>query len=366
MVSSKAVLPIVFVSLMLVGCATIGIGEVDEDNMQEADPAHNHDEDGLTSYLTEIDDLAHVEVAESEKLKVIATTTVVGDVVSNVGGEAIDLNVLLPSGTDPHGYTATPRDLTRIADADLIFVSGFGLEQGLAEDLAEVASEVQIVSISEGVETLAFESGIAIGSEAEGDGHEGEEHEHEGEDHEHEHEHGSVDPHIWFDPVRVMMWVENAAHALSSLDPDNQDLIEANANSYLSELEELDEWIHDQVARIPLDRRLLVTDHESFTYFAERYDFTIIGAVIPAYSTTASPSAREIAELNDLINEHKVSALFVGTTANPRLAESIAEDTGIEVVPLFTGSLGPEGGSADSYIGMMKTNVSAIVEALAQ
>lgn len=162
------------------------------------------------------------------------------------------------------------------------------------------------------------------------------------------------------------MWVENAAISLSSLDPDHQDLIEAHANDYLRELEELDEWIREQVARIPVDRRLLVTDHESFTYFAERYHFTIIGAVIPAYSTSASPSAREIAELNDLIAKHQVAAIFVGTTANPQLAESIARDTGIEVVPLFTGSLGPEGSPAGTYIGMMRSNVSAIVEALTE
>jgi ABC-type Zn uptake system ZnuABC Zn-binding protein ZnuA len=282
--------------------------------------------------------------------------------------------------------------MASVAEANLIFVNGFGLEEGLAEDLAQVADDVPIVSISEGVETLVIGSEDAIEAEAEGhehegEEHEGEEHEHEGEEHEHEgeehehegeeheregeeheheHKHGGVDPHIWFDPVRVMVWVENAAHALSSLDANNQDLYETNAEAYLLELSELDAWIRDQVGDIPVDQRLLVTDHKSFTYFADRYGFTIIGAVIPAYSTSASSSAREIAELNDLITEHQVPAIFVGTTANSQLAESIAQDTGIEVVPLFTGSLGTEGGSADSYIGMMSTNVSAIVEALSQ
>jgi ABC-type Zn uptake system ZnuABC Zn-binding protein ZnuA len=341
--------------LLLAACSGNGVtdvphddhaGEDHESHTEDAD-LHVHDEDELAEYLAEIHGLVDAGLVEGETLQVIATTSIVGDIVSTVGGNAIELHVLIPRGKDPHGYQATPQDLTRVADADLIIINGFGLEEGFIDDLVQVADEVPIISISEGIEPLDFVA-------------ETEDHEHEGEDH----EHGGVDPHIWFDPIKVLVWVENVADAFSGMDPNNEDVYKSNADAFETEIEALHAWIQEQVAEIPMDKRLLVTDHHSFAYFAHRYGFSTLGAVIPAYSTSASPSAKDLAELNDLIAEYQVRAIFVGRTTNPQLAESIAQDTGIQIVPLFTGSLGVENEPGDTYISMMRENVTDIVTTL--
>jgi manganese/iron transport system substrate-binding protein len=161
-----------------------------------------------------------------------------------------------------------------------------------------------------------------------------------------------------------MVWTHNIEYALSTLDPDNAEAYEANAKAYQAKLEELDGWIHEQVAQVSETDRKLVTDHTSFSYFAHRYGFEQIGAVFPGYSTLAEPSAQDIAVLEDAIGEFDVAAVFVGITVNPDLAERVAEDTGTLLVFLYTGSLSEPGGPADDYISLMRYNVSAIVEAL--
>jgi ABC-type Zn uptake system ZnuABC Zn-binding protein ZnuA len=230
------------------------------------------------------------------------------------------------------------------AEAHLIFVNGFGLEVNLLDALTQAAPEVPLVSLSEGIQGISFDQGT-VGERG---------HTHTAE----------VDPHVWFDPAKVKTWVQNAAEALSACDPAHAAIYQAHAQAYLADLEELDAWIQSRVQDIPQEKRLLVTDHNVFQYFAARYSFEIVGAVIPAYSSTASVSAQEIADLIDVIEETNVPAVFVGLTVNPRLAESIARDTGAAVVPLYTGSLSETGGRADSYLEMMRANVSAIVEAL--
>jgi len=310
-------------------------------------------------YVSAIADLVPAEKGQGERPRVVATTNIVGDVVANVGGDAIELTVLLPSGADPHGYVATPRELAEASEASLLFLSGFGLEEGMGGTLEQLAIDVPIVSISEGVQ------GIPLAEGAEELAHEGEEPSGEepgaGEE---PREVGSVDPHVWFDPTIVMQWTQNAVAALGARDPANQETFQANADAYVEALRSLDTWIKDSVAAIPQAQRVLVTDHFVFGYFARRYGFEVVGAVIPAYSSSASPSPQDLAALLAAIEEHGVTAVFVGLSANPDAAEAIAQDAGIQVIPLYTESLGEAGGSADSYIGMLEYNVNAIVEAL--
>jgi ABC-type Zn uptake system ZnuABC Zn-binding protein ZnuA len=310
-------------------------------------------------YVTTLADLVPVEIGQGERLRVVATTNIVGDVVANVGGEAVELTVLLPSGADPHGYVATPRELAEASEAGLLFLSGFGLEEGMGGTLEQLAVDVPIVSISEGVQ------GIPMADGAEELGHEGEESRAEesgaGEE---PHAEGGVDPHVWFDPSIVMQWTRNAAAALSALDPANQVTYQANADTYVESLGSLDAWIKESVAAILPARRVLVTDHFVFGYFARRYGFEIVGAVIPAYSSSASPSPQDLGDLLGAIQEHGVKAVFVGLSANADAAQAVAQDAGIQVVPLYTESLSEPGGPADSYLGMLEYNVNAIVEAL--
>ncbi len=176
--------------------------------------------------------------------------------------------------------------------------------------------------------------------------------------------HGAFDPHFWFDPLRVKIAVYDIAARLAAIDPDNADVYFRNALAYGEELDELHAWIQDQVSALAPERRQLVTSHDSLSYFAELYGFEVIGLVIPSLSTHVEPSAEHIAELVEVIREHDVPALFGETTVSDRLAQAVARETGAEVVQLYSGSLGPEGSGADTYLGMVRTNVTRIVEAL--
>lgn len=270
-------------------------------------------------------------------LAIVATTSLIGDAARQVGGSRVDVRVLLPLGADPHAYEPRPQDMAALTDADLVLVNGFGLEETL-EPLLENAKN--IVVVSEGIEALPFEG-----------------------EHESEEEHG-LDPHVWQDPNNVLVWARNIADAFAQADPAHADEYAANAEKYIAELTALDAWIKEQVAQIPQANRKLVTEHATFGYFAARYGFEQVGAIIPSVSTGASPSAQELAALEDAIRASGAKAVFVGSTVGPDLSRRVAEDTGVRLVFLFTDSLSPVGGGAETYLAMMRHNVSAMVEAL--
>jgi len=272
-----------------------------------------------------------------DKLNVVATTTIVGDVVRNVGGDSISLNVLLPFGMDPHSFHPSPKDMAKVADAQLIIMSGAGLEDFMTPLLENSGGKAVVIDASQGISLLK-----PSGSE----GHEG------------------GDPHVWMDPNNVKTWVRNIETALSKEDPTHAAFYQSNAKTYLRALEELDAWVQFEVGQIPKDRRDLVTDHQVLGYFATRYGFQQIGALIPSYSTAAEPSAQELAALEDSVRKLRVKAIFVGNTVNPSLAQRVAEDTSTQLVFILTGSLTEKGGLADSYLDYLRYNISAIVEAL--
>ena len=301
--------------------------------------AQEHQAEGMPPLLP-------ATLTAGQRLRVVATTSIVGDVVQNVGGQAVSLRVLLPLGADPHAFEPTPQDAKAVADAHVIFASGAGLEVFLERLLQSAGEQVPVVPLSYGVDLLRS----VAHAEAESEGHED----------------GEYDPHTWFDPTNVLVWVQNVEQALLALDPDNAEIYQSSALHYQSQVEDLDSWIRDQVACVPQTDRKLVTDHMSFGYFARRYGFEQVGAVIPGYSTLAQPSARDLARLQDTIRTHKVSAVFVGVAVNPTLADRVAEDTGAQLVQLYTGSLSEDGGPADSYLKLMRYNVNAIIDALSR
>ena len=180
-----------------------------------------------------------------------------------------------------------------------------------------------------------------------------------------EHDHGPLDPHFWFDPLRVKIAVDEIVHLLEEADPDGADFYEANAAAYKAQLDELHAWTLTQVEQIPMEKRLLVTSHDSLSYFATLYGFEVIGTIIPStLSTEVDPSPQELAHLIEEIEEFGVSAVFGETTVSERLAQTIAEETGAELVRLYSGSLGEEGSGAETYILMQRSNVERIVNAL--
>lgn len=301
----------------------------------------------------ELPSLLPAALGEGEKLKVVATTSIVGDVVQKVGEDLIELENLMPAGTDPHSFEPTPRDIAAVADAHVVFANGLGLEAFLDPLLESAGAADKVVYVSHGIELIV----LAKEDEQEKDG---EEHEEGDGDLDHE----ETDPHTWLDPSNVVVWVRNIAHALSALDPAHAEVYAAHAEAYEVELEKLDAWIRAQLAQVPDENRKLVTDHATFGYFVRRYGFEQIGTVFPGHSTLAEPSAKDLAALEDAIREFDVKAIFVGLSVRPGLAERVAEDTGTRLVHLYTGSLSEAGGPAEDYLSLMRYDVCAIAEAL--
>ena len=288
--------------------------------------------------------LPPVSLRGGEKLKVVATTSIVADVVGHVGGDRIELKVLVPVGTDPHSFEPTPRDIAAVSDAHVVFANGAGLEEFLEPLLQNAGEKEQVVHASTGIELRQVEA-------------------EEGAEREQGHQHGG-DPHTWTDPNNVIVWTHNIEHALSTLDPAGAETYATKAQAYRAALEDLDAWIEQQIAQLPETDRKIVTDHATWGYFSERYGFEMVGAVIPGYSTLSEPSARELAELQDGIRNLGVKAVFVGNTVNPGLAQRVADDTGARLVFLYTGSLSEPDGPASSYLEFMQYNVSQMVSAL--
>ncbi len=279
--------------------------------------------------------LAAFSLQAVSQIAILCTTTVVGDVVRQIAGDAVSVTVLLPIGADPHAFQASPQDAIAIEAADIVFLSGAGLETSLLPLLQSATGSVVDLS-----------SALTL---REGGGDEKD---------------GGVDPHVWLDPLNVVEWTREIAAALSKVDPGHADAYGDRAAAYATELYALDAWIRDQVATLPVEARNLVTDHEAFGYFADRYGFQQIGAVIPSYSTLSEPSAREVASLEDAIRAAGVPCLFVGTTIPAALAEQVAADTGTRVVFLYAESLSDADGPAPTYIDLMRFDATTIVEGL--
>jgi len=277
------------------------------------------------------------------RLQVVATTSIVGDVVGNIGGELIELTVLVPPGGDPHTFEPRPQDIAAVSDAQVVFANGLGLEEAL-KGVLEANVKGTLVEVSDGLAVIPLQD----------------KDEHEGA----QPEHGTGDPHTWMDPNNVIIWAGNIATALAEADPTNRATYQANAESYMAELRELDAWIRQQVEQVPPKQRKLVSDHAVLGYFAAEYGFEQVGLVIPALSSSAAPSAQELAALVDAIRAQDVQAILVGTTVNPALSEQVANDTGAELVFIYTGSLSQPGGEASSYIQLMRYNVQTIVDTL--
>lgn len=282
-------------------------------------------------------------------LRVLAVETFLADIAQQVAADRLTITALMPVGADPHSFEPAPGDMSRVADSQVLIINGAGFEAFLEELLANVDGERTVIEASAGLVSRAAREGEAAMMSDEGDG-------------QHQHE---ADPHFWLDPNLVIRYVENIRDGLSQVDPEGASVYAANAAAYIEQLKALDAWIVEQVQQVPPERRLLVTNHESFGYFADRYGFKIVGAVLPSVSTGASPSAQQLARLVDHIRASGAPAIFLETGSDTRLAEQVAAETGARVVSdLYTHSLTEPDGPAPSYLAMMRHNVTQIVNAL--
>ena len=268
---------------------------------------------------------------------VVATTNYLADIVRNVAGDRMEVTALMPEGSDPHSFEPRPDDARVIAESRLVVTDTVGL--------APTVDALLEGAVQPGTMVLEAAKGLKGRQSEEGDEHAGE-----------------TDPHFWLDPVNVLTYVANIRDTLAMLDPEGADAYRQNAESYSAQLRELDAWIVGEVAKIPANRRLLVTNHESLGYFTERYGFTLVGTVFNTLGAEGTPSAKQLADLVDAIRASGVPAIFLESGSNAVLADEVAREAGVIVVTdLYVHSLGK---NAPTYVDMIRWDVRRIVEVL--
>lgn len=260
-----------------------------------------------------------------------------GDIAQNVAGNRIKIDTLLPVTVDPHEYQPKPQDIVRLAQSQVLIVNGLGYEAWLKKTLDGIGGQRLVIVTT---------AGLAPNPDPTG-------------------EHPEGDPHMWMDPLKAINYVEQIRDGLSQSDPAGKAIYAQNATDYIKKLQALDQWVKDQVSQLPVEKRLLVTNHDALGYFAQAYNFKIIGAVIPSVTTDASPSAQQLASLIDTIRKSGAPAIFLDIGENRNLAEQIASETGAKVITnLYVESTSGPNGPAPTYIDMIKYDVTTIISAL--
>ncbi|MFY7897123.1 MAG: metal ABC transporter solute-binding protein, Zn/Mn family [Phycisphaerales bacterium] len=283
---------------------------------------------------------------KDQKLRVVATTAMVADIVERLGGDRIAVETLLGPGTDPHLYKPTPSDMRALQGADLIVYSGLKLEGKMTDTLENLAKSKPVLNYTDAMARERLPAASADNAE-----------------------HGKqFDPHAWFD---VSLWasgIDAARDALAKADPANAEKFAANANEYKIILADLDTWVREQIATIPQERRVLVTAHDAFGYFGRAYGIEVQG--IQGLSTESEASLSDINRLVDELTKRKVPAVFVETSISPKNIEALvqgAKARGHDVRiggSLFSDAMGEAGTAQGTYVGMVRHNVTQIVEAL--
>ncbi|MBF6086802.1 zinc ABC transporter substrate-binding protein [Nocardia cyriacigeorgica] len=273
---------------------------------------------------------------------VVVTTDILGDITQAIVGDAAPVSVLMPRAGDPHSFAVSAQQAAGLERAGLIVANGLGLEEGVLRNV-EAAADAGVATVYVGAEIdpIAFDSGATA---------------------------GQPDPHFWTDPQRVRRAVEVIRDRVIEQVPGvDADVVRANADRYLAELDGLAAWMTQRFASVPAERRKLVTNHHVFGYLAQRFGFQVVGAVIPSGTTLASPSPSDLAELAATIRAAGVPTVFADSAQPDRLARVLAEQAGVHVrvVGLHSESLTPPGEGAGSYLEMMRANTDAIVAGLA-
>ncbi|WP_205717899.1 metal ABC transporter substrate-binding protein [Actinomadura soli] len=274
------------------------------------------------------------------KLKVVATTTQVADFARNIGGDKVTVTQILKPNVDPHDYEPSPADIQAIADADLVVQGGVGLEKWLDQTIKSAGFDGTVVDTSKGV---AIRKG---GEEEEADG----------------------DPHIWHNPGNAEIMSRHIAAAFEAEDPADKAAYAANLKTYTGKLRQLDTWIAGQINSLPAGGRKLVTNHDAFGYYIDRYRLTFVGSIIPSFDTSAELSGKQLNSLVAKIKSTGVQAVFSESSLPPKTAETIGREAGVKVVAgedsLYGDTLGPAGSAGATYLEMERHNTTTIVTAL--
>ena len=296
---------------------------------------------------------------DSSQPTVVVTTNILGDVVTNLTGGVVDVVTIMPVGADPHEFQASARQADAIRSADALIVNGAGFEEGLLDVIEGAEADgVAVFEAIRAVRSIEFDDDHDSATE-----HADEDH----GDHDDAHGHDGTDPHFFTDPARMAVVVHAIADFLiDEVDGIDTVAVEAAADTYELELEALDAEIAGLLAAIPSPRRVLVTNHEVFGYFAERYGFDVVGAIIPGGSTTDGASAAALAALAETIRDTGVTVIFADVSSSTDLAQTLADEVGdIEIVELYSESLGGAGSDGATYVEMIRANAERIAAALA-
>ncbi len=273
--------------------------------------------------------------ADDGGLRVVASTPVIADFARQVGGDAVDVKQILQPNSDPHAYEPRPSDVRAAADARVVLESGFGLDHWMGEVVDQSGAHADVVDLS---------SGLPVQLPGEGD-------------------ESTHDPHWWHDPANAIAAVDEIAAAFGRADPAARAAFQANARAYVDRLRALERQVQACIDAVPAAQRKLVTDHDALNYFAHRYGIDVVGAVIPSQSTQAQSSAGEVANLVQTIRDEQVKAVFPESSVNPKLAQTIARETGAGIgASLYADTIGPSGSDGATYLSAERHNANAIVE----
>ena len=272
----------------------------------------------------------------SAKLKVLATFSILGEVVKNVGGDRVEVATLVGPNSDAHVYAPAPADAKKVADAKLVITNGLGFEGWMGRLIKASGSKAPVLVATKGIKERKTQDS---------------------------HGHGGADPHAWQSVANVKVYVANIRDALIAADPAGKDAYEANAAAYLGKLDALDQEVRAAVSAIPADRRRIITSHDAFGYFQQAYGIEFIAP--QGVSTEAEPSARDVARIITQVKKQKIPAVFLENITDSRLMERIAHETGARVGgKLYSDALTGDKGDAPTYIELMRHNVKQLAAAL--
>ncbi|MFN4228618.1 metal ABC transporter solute-binding protein, Zn/Mn family [Parvibaculum sp.] len=312
--------------------------------------------------------------AHAEPLKVVASFSILGDMVRNVAGSNADVTVLVGPDGDAHSFEPGPADASALADADLLVMNGLGFEPWLIRLAAASGTKAKYVTASFGISPRHLTEEEKRAHDAAHEDHAHDDHD-DHEDHDHTHDakgHDGdgypeaaqdFDPHAWQNIRNGIVYVQNIADALAEKDPDNALVYRANAESYITELKKLDGWVRQELAKIPQEKHKVITTHDAFGYFGDAYGIQFISPL--GIGNTAEPGAEALARLIDQIRRDRIRALFIENMSDPRMMETIARETGAEDGgTLYSDALSKPGGPAPTYAAMFRHNVPALIAAM--
>ena len=286
-------------------------------------------------------------VDSPSEIKIVATTSIIGDWVSIIGGDKIQVTILVGPDADVHNFDPSPDDARKLLEASLIFENGLDLEFWLDSLYSSAESKAKRITLSDSIKKIPLTSHHC---------------------HKHHCSENEYDPHVWLSIQNAKIMVGVICDALIKIDKDNEIFYKTRCEKYLKQLSDLDLWIRKMVSHLPKQKRLIITNHNTFEYFAREYDFTIVGSILGSSNTTdMDPSAKSLSQIITQIKKHNIKAIFSENIESRVLVDEVAKESGLKKPQmLYTGALSNKKGPASDYYRMMKYNVETLVTNLNQ